>query len=268
MSQFNSPNSSHIFSDLEISDDDGDLNILRPRKRSCTKDRESCDRVKEKICTTNTKNIASSSHSCENDLFMDKNIHSESIKTHENGNSDPHTSLFDNEEDKCSASGWDFSKELLSPTLPDETYQGTRNNLKRKKKKRNLDDQKNVPSINMPLMSAQTSDQQSSVSSNIQSKVKLNDTKVNVQHPPSLRAEINDFNEDSTGSAQVAQSNAISTSVNFNLMVESRIITRDLMSRSTYHCSNCEKYHRVTHIRRERVVSRRSVLSFEGPLGS
>ncbi|GFY44289.1 uncharacterized protein TNIN_162291 [Trichonephila inaurata madagascariensis] len=194
MSQFNSPDSSHIFNDLEISDDDGDLNILRSSRKTYSKDRESCDSANENsFCksTANTKNIASSSLSCENDLFIDKNIYSESIKTYENKimNKDPLISLFDNEEDKCSASGCDFSKELLSPTFPDKTYQRTRKNLKRKviEKELNLDEPKSKhPSINMPLKSAQTSDQQSSVSLNMSSKVKLNDTKVNIQHSPSL----------------------------------------------------------------------------------
>ncbi|GFT21215.1 uncharacterized protein TNCV_2582771 [Trichonephila clavipes] len=76
MSQFKSPDSSHIFSDLEISDDDGDLNILRSSRKSYSKDRESCDSGNEKsFCksTTNTKDTASSSHSCENDQRTRKN---------------------------------------------------------------------------------------------------------------------------------------------------------------------------------------------------
>ncbi|GFT62591.1 uncharacterized protein TNCV_1702491 [Trichonephila clavipes] len=81
-------------------------------------------------------------------------------------------------------------EELLSPTFPDKTYQQTRKNLKSKFKEKelNLDEPKcKHPSINTPLKSPQTSDQQSSVYLNMSSKVKLNDTKVNVQHSPSLR---------------------------------------------------------------------------------
>ncbi|GFW13680.1 uncharacterized protein TNCV_1211461 [Trichonephila clavipes] len=124
MSEFNSPDFSHIFSDLETSDDDGDLNVLRSSRKTYSKDRKSCDSGNEKsFCksTTNTKDTASSSHSCEND-------------------------------------------------------QRIRTNSKRKaiEKELNLDEPKSKhPSINMPLQSAQTSDQQSSVYLNMSFKVKL-----------------------------------------------------------------------------------------------
>ncbi|GFU54035.1 hypothetical protein TNCV_2425521 [Trichonephila clavipes] len=115
--------SSHVFSDL-VSGGDGDLSILRSSRKTYSKVKESCDSGNEKyFCksTTNTKNIASSSLSCEND-FIDKNIHSELIKTHENKiiNEDPLISRFDNEEDECSASRCDFIDELFS-TFPYKT---------------------------------------------------------------------------------------------------------------------------------------------------
>ncbi|GFY13462.1 uncharacterized protein TNCV_1803331 [Trichonephila clavipes] len=75
MSLFNCLDSSHVFSDL-VSGGDGDLSILRSSRKTYSKVKESCDSGNEKyFCksTTNTKNIASSSLSCEND-FIDKNI--------------------------------------------------------------------------------------------------------------------------------------------------------------------------------------------------
>ncbi|GFQ97042.1 uncharacterized protein TNCT_651041 [Trichonephila clavata] len=79
MSEFNSPNSCHIFNDSEISDDDGDLNIPR----------SSCNR----------KRRATSSLSCESNLFIDENIHSESKKTRENKRSYHECSTDDSEFD-------------------------------------------------------------------------------------------------------------------------------------------------------------------------
>ncbi|GFW89955.1 protein ALP1-like [Trichonephila clavipes] len=189
MSLFNSPNSSHIFNDSEISDDDGDLNILKSSRRTYSKARES----EKSFCTstTNTKSIASSSlFSCENDSFIDGNIHSEPKKTHESKkmNNVPHISLFDNEEDKCSDSGCDFSNKLLSPTFPNETYHRTRKNLKRKviKNELNLEPKTKHPSSNMLLKSVHACNQENYASLSMNIKVKLDDSKVNVQHSPSL----------------------------------------------------------------------------------
>ncbi|GFT62589.1 DUF1758 domain-containing protein [Trichonephila clavipes] len=98
-----------------MSDYDGDLSILRSSKKTYSRVRESCDSGNEKSfskSTTNTKSIASSSLSHKNKII----------------NVDPLISGFDNDENKCSASGCDFSKELLSPTYPDKTYQQTRKN--------------------------------------------------------------------------------------------------------------------------------------------
>ncbi|GFR33441.1 hypothetical protein TNCT_457871 [Trichonephila clavata] len=59
-------------------------------------------------------------------------------------NEDSLISIFDNEEDKCSAPGCDFSNELPSPIFPDKTYQRTRKNLKNKviEKELKLDERK------------------------------------------------------------------------------------------------------------------------------
>ncbi|GFQ92742.1 uncharacterized protein TNCT_719351 [Trichonephila clavata] len=185
MSLFNNPNSSHIFNDSEISDDDGDLNILRFSRRTYSKVNYDSG-SEESFCksTTNTKNIASSSL-CENDLFFDE----KSGEKHENKiiNKDRLISLFDYEEDKCSASECDFSDELLPPIFPDKTYQGTGNNMKRKviEKELNLDEPKSKhPNNNMLLKSVQTFNQQSSASLSMSSKVKSNDTEGNIKKSP------------------------------------------------------------------------------------
>ncbi|GFY19324.1 hypothetical protein TNCV_4127111 [Trichonephila clavipes] len=272
MSQFNSPSCSSAPDHPKKYDDGGNSS-----KKTYFKDRKSCDTVNKKFCQYST----SSSLSCGNDVF-DKISHSDVIKIQENkkGNEDPDILLFDNEEDKCPASGTSFSKELLSPAFPVKT----RKILKRKKELATDSSQKKNRSSNMPLKSAQTSDdvqhtpslqadhdkhsvQETSKRSNDKSVTTSMDSSPLPSSIPQS-TENNDFNEDSTWRAQGAQSNATSTSGNFDLTVQSEYVEHNSMRPVKLYCNSCQVYHQVYQIRQELMLRERSLLRFDDPLES